>query len=162
MIPVVLERCAGVDVHRDMVMVCWMWGAANQEAHGETQKFGTTVGRLLQMKQWLEERGCQDVVLESTGVYWEPVFNVLSEEREEMKRLERVGALSELSQEERQRQQEMAARAIRVTLANPQEVKNRRGHKTDKKDAWWRAHLFRHGMIRPSYVPERPVRSCRC
>src|SRR5215469_3390441 len=128
MIAVVLERCAGVDVHRDTVVVCWMWGAANQEAHWETQKFGTTVGQLLQMKQWLVERGCQDVVVESTGVYWEPVFNVLSEEREEIKRLERVSAPRELSQEERQRQQEMAemaVRAIRVTLANPQEVKNR-------------------------------------
>ena len=88
MIPVVLERCAGIDVHRDTVVVCWMWGAANQEAHWETQKFGTTVGQLLQMKRWLEERGCQDVVVESTGVYWEPVFNVLSEEWEEVKRLE--------------------------------------------------------------------------
>ena len=75
--------------------------------------------------------------------------------------MERVGVPSELSQQERQRQQEMAARAIRVTLANPQEVKNRRGHKTDKKDAWWLAHLFRHGMIRPSYVPERPMRELR-
>jgi hypothetical protein len=113
------------------------------------------------MKQWLEERGCRDVVLEGTGVYWEPVFNVLSEEREEVKTLERVGAPRELSQEERQWQQEMAARAIRVTLANPQEVKNRRGDKTDEKDAWWLAHLFRHGMIRPSYVPERSVRERR-
>jgi transposase len=138
-----------------------MWGAANQEAQWEIQKFGTTVGELMRMKQWLHERGCQDVVLESTGVYWEPVFNVLSEEREELKRVERVVADRELSQEERQRQQEMALRVIRVILANPQEVKNRRGHKTDKKDAWWLAHLFRHGMIRPSYVPERPVRELR-
>jgi transposase len=138
-----------------------MWGAANQEAQWEIQKFGTTVGELLQMRQWLHERGCQDVVLESTGVYWEPVFNVLSEEREELKRLERVIADRELSQEEWQQQQEMALRTIRVILANPQEVKNRRGHKTDKKDAWWLAHLFRHGMIRPSYVPERPVRELR-
>jgi transposase len=161
MIEVMLEKCTGIDVHRDMVMACWMWGAANHEAHWEIQKFGTTVGELLQLKKWLQERGCQEVVLESTGVYWEPVFNVLCEEWEEVKRLERVGGQGELSQEERQRQQELAPRAIRVTLANPQEVKNRRGHKTDKKDAWWLAHLFRHGMIRPSYVPERPVRELR-
>jgi len=50
---------------------------------------------------------------------------------------------------------------ILVTLANPQEVKNRRGHKTDKKDAWWLAHLFRHGMIRASYLPERATRELR-
>jgi transposase len=37
-----------------------------------------------------------------------------------------------------------------ICLANPQEVKNRRGHKTDKKDAWWLAHFYRHNMIRPS------------
>ena len=66
-----------------------------------------------------------------------------------------------LTEEEQQQQQALAQTAIGVTLANPQEVKNRRGHKTDKKDAWWLAHLFRHGMIRASYVPERPVRELR-
>ena len=161
MIAVVREKGAGIDVHRDMVMVCWMWGAASQEAQWETKKFGTTVGELLQLKGWLQERGCQEVVLESTGVYWEPVFNVLCEEWEELKRLQRVGRERALTQEEQQQQQALAQTAIGVTLANPQEVKNRRGHKTDKKDAWWLAHLFRHGMIRASYVPERPVRELR-
>ena len=51
--------------------------------------------------------------------------------------------------------------ACQFRLANPQEVKNRRGHKTDKKDAWWLAHLFRHDMIRASYLPPRPVRELR-
>jgi transposase len=51
--------------------------------------------------------------------------------------------------------------AMKVCLANPQEVKNRRGHKTDKKDAWWLAHLYRHDLIRASYVPPRPVRELR-
>lgn len=161
MIPVVRENCAGLDVHRDMVMACWMSGAADREAQWEVQKFGTTVGDLLRLKGWLEERGCRDVVVESTGVYWEPVYNVLAEGWEEQRRLERVGQQRKLSEEEQKRQQEMAAKAIRVILANPQEVKNRRGHKTDKKDAWWLAHLFRHGMIRPSYVPERAVRELR-
>ncbi len=50
MIPVVLENCAGVDVHRDLAMVCWMSGAADQEARWETRKFGTTVGDLLQLE----------------------------------------------------------------------------------------------------------------
>ena len=161
MIAVVREKGAGIDVHRDMVMVCWMWGAASQEAQWETKKFGTTVGELLQLKGWLQERGCQEVVLESTGVYWEPVFNVLCQEWEELKRLQRVERERALTQEEQQQQQALAQTAIGVTLANPQEVKNRRGHKTDKKDAWWLAHLFRHGMIRASYVPERAVRELR-
>src|ERR1700751_2596958 len=51
--------------------------------------------------------------------------------------------------------------AVKVYLANPQEVKNRRGHKTDDKDGWWLAHLLRHAMIRPSFIPPRLVRELR-
>src|ERR1700740_334826 len=130
MISAVRERCAGLDVHRDFVMVCVMWGAAQAEAQWEMHRFGTTVPELQQMKEWLAEQGCGEVVLESTGPYWEPIFNILEG-------------------------------AVKVCLANPQEVKNRRGHKTDKKDAWWLAHLFRHGMIRASYLPEPSVRELR-
>lgn len=130
MITAVRERCAGIDVHRDFVQVCFMWGAAEGEAHWEMRRFGTRVPELLELKAWLEERNCTDVVMESTGPYWEPVFNVLEG-------------------------------AVKLCLANPQEVKNRRGHKTDKKDAWWLAHLYRHDMIRASYLPPRPVRELR-
>jgi len=54
-----------------------------------------------------------------------------------------------------------AGRQVRVYLANSQEVKNRKGHKTDKKDSWWLAHLLRHAMIRPSFVPPRGLRELR-
>src|SRR5258708_31018814 len=79
MISAVRERCAGVDVHRDFVMVCLMWGPAQGEAQWELGRFGTTVPELQQLKVWLVRQGCQDVVMESTGPYWEPVFNVLEE-----------------------------------------------------------------------------------
>jgi transposase len=130
MISAVRERCAGIDVHRDFVMVCVMWGPAEGEAHWEVRRFGTTVPQLQELKAWLMSQGCAEVVMESTGPYWEPVFNVLEE-------------------------------AVKLCLANPQEVKNRRGHKTDKKDAWWLAHLYRHDMLRASYLPPRPVRELR-
>lgn len=50
---------------------------------------------------------------------------------------------------------------MEVVLANPVEVKNRKGHKTDAADAWWLAHLLRHGMIRPSFIPKRETRDLR-
>ena len=50
---------------------------------------------------------------------------------------------------------------FKVYLANPHEVKNRKGHKTDKKDSRWLAHLLRHAMIRPSFVPPRGLRELR-
>jgi transposase len=130
MIAAIRERCAGLDVHRDSVMACGMWGPAKGEAHWEVRRFGTTVAELEKLKEWLIQLECREVVAESTGPYWEPVLNVLEGSCE-------------------------------FRLANPQEVKNRRGHKTDKKDAWWLAHLFRHDMIRASYLPPRPVRELR-
>src|SRR3984893_10511718 len=51
--------------------------------------------------------------------------------------------------------------AVKVYLANPQEVKNRKGHKTDNKDGWWLAHLLRHAMIHPSFIPPRTIRELR-
>ena len=50
---------------------------------------------------------------------------------------------------------------VKVYLANPQEVKNRKGHKTDDKDGWWLAHLLRHAMIHPSFIPPRAIRELR-
>ena len=51
--------------------------------------------------------------------------------------------------------------ALTVVLAQPQQVKARKGHKTDRQDAWWLAHLLRHAMIRPSFIPPRAVRELR-
>lgn len=50
---------------------------------------------------------------------------------------------------------------VEVVLASPVEVKNRKGHKTDAQDSWWLAHLLRHGMIRPSFIPEKATRDLR-
>jgi len=51
--------------------------------------------------------------------------------------------------------------SVNVCLANPQEVKNRKGHKTDDKDGWWLAHLLRHAMIHASFIPPRTIRELR-
>jgi len=70
------------------------------------------------------------VIMESTGSYWIPVFNILED-------------------------------YFVVVLANPEEVRNRKGHKTDKKDAEHLAELLRHGHIRSSFIPPKPVRELR-
>lgn len=131
MIPAVMERCAGIDVHKKFVMVCVLTGAANMNPEPKIRRFGTNNAQLGQLRDWLKELNCMDVVMESTGPYWKPVFNVLEES------------------------------GCKTTLANPQQVKNLRGHKTDMKDCQWLAHLLRHGMIRPSYIPPRPIRELR-
>jgi transposase len=130
MIHAVLERCAGIDVGKRTIAVCLMTGPADAEPATDIREFGTFVAQLEEMKQWLLAAGCTHVVMESTGSYWKPIFNVLEDN-------------------------------LQVYLANAQDVKGRKGHKTDRKDCWWLAHLLRHAMIRTSFVPPRPIRELR-
>ncbi len=134
MIPAVVERCAGIDVGKKFLVVCVMTGPAKEEAKAETRKFGTVRHELEALRKWLQSEGCTRVVMESTGVYWKPVLNVLEDDPQY---------------------------SPKILLANPQQVKAVTGHKTDPHDARWLAHLLRHGMIRPSFIPARPLRELR-
>ena len=77
MLEVKIERCAGIDVHKKFVMVCVMIGLAHQKPETEVRRFGTSVPELERLRAWLLERGCTEVVMESTGSYWKPVYNIL-------------------------------------------------------------------------------------
>src|SRR4051794_201388 len=131
MIPAVIERCAAIDVGRKFVDVCIMVGDASAVPTEQQRRFSTLNEDLEKLRQWLHENGVTHVVMESTGSYWRPIHNVLDD-----------GGLE-------------------ILLANPQHVKNLRGHKTDRNDARWLAHLLRHGMIRPSFIPNRETRQLR-
>ncbi len=134
MIPAIIERCAGIDVGKKFLAVCVMTGPANEEAKAEVRKFGTVGNELESLRKWLQSEGCTHVVMESTGVYWKPVLNILEDDPQYN---------------------------LKVILANPQQVKAITGHKTDPHDARWLAHLLRHGMIRPSFIPPRAIRELR-
>ena len=131
MIPAVTERCAGIDVGRRFVDVCVMVGDAAAVPTEQQRKFSTLNEDLEKLRQWLHENGVTQAVMESTGSYWRPIHNVLDDGK------------------------------LEVVLANPQHVKNLRGHKTDRNDARWLAHLLRHAMVRPSFIPDRETRQLR-
>lgn len=130
MICAAVERCAGIDVGKKWLSVCILIGPLNGEPRVEKRRYGVTVPELKRLREWLVSESITDVVMESTGSYWKPVFNVLED-------------------------------SVKVCLANPQEVKNRKGHKTDDKDGWWLAHLLRHAMIHASFIPPRVIRELR-
>jgi len=69
--------CCGVDVHKDLVVACLRVQQARGRAKVEVRKFGTTTGELLRLHAWLSEAGATHVAMESTSVYWKPVFNML-------------------------------------------------------------------------------------
>jgi transposase len=127
----VVERCAGIDVAKKTLNVCVMTGAADREPEVELRLFGTFNAELDKLRQWLLETGVTHVVMESTGSYWKPVYAALE------------------------------GSGIEVILANGEDVKARRGHKTDWKDCQFLANLLRHGMIRASFIPPQAIRDLR-
>jgi transposase len=73
------ERCCGLDVHRDTVAAGVRVPGPNGTRQQEVRTFGTTAAELLALRDWLEAHGVTDVAMESTGVYWRPVFYVLED-----------------------------------------------------------------------------------
>ncbi len=75
----IVECCAGLDVHQASVVACVMSGPAGRKPSKEVRTFGTMHHDLRQLRDWLAERGCTLVAMESTGVYWKPVHAMLED-----------------------------------------------------------------------------------
>lgn len=123
---VLYERCAGCDVHKDAITVHIVVPEGQ-----DTRTFGTTTNALLGLVEWLLERKVTHVAMESTGVYWKPVYNLLE------------------------------AAEVTVFVVNAAHMKAVPGRKTDVRDAVWICDLMRHGLLRPSFIPPRPQRELR-
>ncbi len=74
---ILYTNCAGLDVHKKTVKVCVLTHTSNGQTHKEFRTYFTTTEELLQLGDWLKERGCTHIAFEATGVYWKPVFNLL-------------------------------------------------------------------------------------
>lgn len=123
-------RCAGLDVHKDTV-VAGVRLADGGPVETEVRTFGTTTPDLLALSSWLADQGCTHTAMEATGVYWRPVWHILSDGE------------------------------FTLILANAAHVKNVPSRKTDVADALWLADLLAHGLIRPSFVPEASTQEMR-
>jgi transposase len=78
----IIERCCGLDVHKDVVVACLLMGPPEGRARKQIRTYGTTTAQLEQLRDWLRESGCTHVGMESTGVYWVPVYAVLEDQFE--------------------------------------------------------------------------------
>ena len=74
---IVYKRCCGLDVHKKVIVACLLLLEADGELRSEIRKFGTMTQDLLELLDWLQQAGCTHVAMESTGVYWKPIWNVL-------------------------------------------------------------------------------------
>jgi transposase len=123
---VLYERCAGCDIHKKTVTVHVVVPEG-----GETRTYGTTTTELLEMVEWLVACRVTHVAMESTGVYWNPLYNLLE------------------------------ATGLMVFVVNAAHMKAVPGRKTDVQDAVWICDLMRHGLLKPSFIPPRPQRELR-
>lgn len=73
---ILIENACGLDVHKDSVVACIMGAGIKKEI----RTFRTITGDLLAMKEWLVTHGITHIAMESTGVYWKPVFNIIEDE----------------------------------------------------------------------------------
>jgi len=126
---VVSARCCGLDVHKKTVVACVLLTESEAEVRKHVRTFATMTADLLALSDWLSEFGVTHVAMESTGIYWRPVFNLLEED-------ERT-----------------------LVLVNPQHMRAVPGRKTDVKDSEWLADLLRHGLVQPSFIPPAPIRA---
>src|SRR2546425_4494789 len=73
---VVYERCCGLDVHKKTIVACLLT-LVGGKLRKDIRTFATTTNALLALLDWLADAGCTHVAMESTGVYWKPVYNIL-------------------------------------------------------------------------------------
>ena len=129
----ILEISCGLDVHEEMIEACVLKTGA-EAAYRE--RFGCTSKELDRLCVWLNGHGCRDVAMESTGVYWLPVY-------------ERI--------------EEKCPGYQSLLVVNAYEIRNMPGRKSDVADAQWIATLLKHGLLRKynSFIPEHAVRNMR-
>lgn len=75
----ILKNCCGLDVHKSMIKACIAKGPLDKPPKFEIRTFSTMTSDVLKLKDWLEENKVESVAMESTGVYWKPIFNILED-----------------------------------------------------------------------------------
>ena len=129
---VVHPRVAGIDVHKKVIWVAVrLPGQGPGERTVTVKRFSSFWRSLQAMAAWLAGLGVSDAAMESTGVYWWPVYHAL------------------------------AAGGIEVCVGNAAHMRNVPGRKTDIRDCQWIAELHEHGLLRPSFIPGQQVAALR-
>lgn len=128
---VIVDRCAGLDVHKASVTACVRSPGKGKRRRKEVRTYATFTDSLRELAGWLHEEGVTQVAMEATGVFWKPVWWVLEEA------------------------------GFECLLVNATHVKKVPGRKTDVLDAEWLAQLLECGLLRGSFVPPKPIRELR-
>lgn len=138
---VMLDRCAGLDIHKKTVTACVRMPDGNGGRAEHVRGFSTFLDGLVELRAWLLQQRVSHVAMEATSNYWLPVWRVLEEP---------------LDPDDAD-----PAAPFELLLCNARHIKHVPGRKTDVADAAWLAQLLECGLLRSSFVPPRDIRGLR-
>ena len=130
----ILTCVMGLDVHRDIIVACLVKGAVDAEPEAETRTFSTLIPEMQKLRDWVIESECRNIAMESTGIYWQPIYEML---------------------------ESCFDGEVSILVVNARHMKNVPGRKTDMKDAQWIATLLRAGLLKGSFIPDKTFRELR-
>lgn len=130
----ILTCAMGLDIHRDVIDAWLAKGELGGEPDIEIRSFSTLIPEMRKLRDWVLEVNCHHVAMESTGIYWQPVYEML---------------------------EPCFDGQISILVVNVRNMKNVPGRKTDMRDAQWTATLLRAGLPKGSIIPDKPFRELR-
>ena len=120
-----LEKYCGLDVHKDIIVACILSGPIGRTTISEIREFSTLASGLVELRDWITASGCSHIAMESTGIYWIALYEVL----------------------------EAAPEKLTLLVVNARHMKNVPGKKTDMRDAKWISTLLRSRASQCQFHP---------
>lgn len=130
----ILTCAMGLDIHRDIIVACLAKGELGSDPEIEIRSFSTLIPEMKKLRDWVLEADCRHVAMESTGIYWQPIYEML---------------------------EPCFDGEINILVVNARHMKNVPGRKTDMRDAQWIATLLRAGLLKGSFIPDKAFRELR-
>lgn len=130
----ILTCAMGLDIHRDIIVACLARGEIGSDPEIEIRSFSTLIPEMKKLRDWVVESDCRHVAMESTGIYWQPIYEML---------------------------EPCFDGEINILVVNARHMKNVPGRKTDMRDAQWIATLLRAGLLKGSFIPDKAFRELR-
>lgn len=129
-----LEISCGLDVHKEKIVACILTGPLGKPTHSEIREFSTLIPDMIALRNWIVSKNCHHVAMESTGIYWMPIYEIL---------------------------EDAFSGDITLLVVNARHMKNVPGKKTDMRDSEWISTLLRAGLLNGSFIPEKRIREFR-
>ena len=129
-----LEISCGLDVHKEKIVACILTGPLGKPTHSEIREFTTLIPDMIALRDWIISQNCHHVAMESTGIYWTPVYEIL---------------------------EEAFSGNITLLVVNACHMKNVPGKKTAMRDSEWISTVLRARLLNGSFIPEKTIREFR-